>query len=162
MSRPARTRFCTLSTALAGFVTLLVALTTSAEIRIDGDLFVGVWTPSRNRWEASTSVCVVNRDAGGSYRIRVSGTNDGTRFVLKESSGNTINYRLLWRRSGTRGQRERLTPGVASRRVYTYADETGCQRSQAPSLSVRINDRALDRALPGIYTDTLLITIEPI
>lgn len=163
MHASARIRAKPLFTVLAGSVLLSTALTAVAGIHASGDLFVGVWNPSQTRWEATTSVCVWNEAGdGGAYRVRVDGSNDNDSYALADSSGSMIDYRLRWVRSGPRGQRERLEPGKSSRGVYTFADEPGCHADTAPSLSVRINDRALDRALPGIYTDTLFVTIEPL
>lgn len=128
---------------------------------ISSDLFVGIWTPTRSKWEATTPVCVWNED-GGAYRVRVNGLGNGSDYMLLDPGGFSIDYRLRWLRSGTRGAREQLHPGVASSRIYDFATVEGCFDEEPPHLNVNINDRLLDAAPPGIYTDTLFVIIEPI
>ena len=132
-----------------------------ANVSVSGDLFVGVWTPTRNRWEATTPVCIWNED-GGAYRIRVTGVGTGSDFALTDPGGFSIDYVLRWLRSGASGERESLRPGIASSRLYDFSVSEGCFDEEPPHLYVFINDRQLDLAPPGIYTDTLQVIIEPL
>ena len=147
--------------ALLCAAVLVCAAGAFANVSISDDLFVGVWTPTRSRWEATTPVCIWNEE-GGAYRIRVTGVGDGSDFALSDPGGFSIDYVLRWLRSGTQGERERLRPGSASSRLYEFSVSDGCFDEEPPHLYVFINDRQLDNAPPGIYTDTLFVTIEPL
>lgn len=148
---------------LVASCTLALVCTTvaGAAVSVSGELFFGIWSPTRNQWEATTPVCVTDRE-GGAYRVRVSGLAGGEEFALLDPGGYSVDYRLSWLRSGTRGEREQLTAGVASQRVYQSSTEANCIDAEPPHLQARINDRTLDLAPPGVYRDTLFIIIEPI
>lgn len=140
---------------------LWVTALAAASVSVSGDLFFGTWSPTRNQWVALAPVCVWNED-GGVYRVRVSGAATGAEFALLDPAGYRIDYQLNWLRSGSRGEREQLDPGTASNRVYQFSTEPNCIDSERPHLQARINDRSLDLAPPGIYRDTLYITVEPL
>lgn len=140
----------------------------AASVRIDEDLFLGVWSPQLTRWQKTIPVCISqSADATGgatTYRVTVSSVNGPTNngFALLNSIGDPVAYRVRWFRSGSKGQGEALQPGVPSRRSYAYASDPACLGDDPPGLEAIVQRRTIDRAPPGIYADTLLVTIAPL
>ena len=163
-ARRARTRR---GAALTVWAILSTAPSVEAEVGIDGDLFLGVWSPQRTRFVASVPVCVSRSpdEVQGAYRLTVSsatGNVPGEDFVLLNGVGDAVPYRVRWFADGPDGPAERLRPGVASRRSYPYRTPTECLEGRAASLEARVRARDVARAPAGVYDDTLVLTVSPI
>lgn len=135
-----------------------------AAVEIDGDLLLGIWSQQRTRFVANVPACVYTEDgaAGGAYRITVSGGASGTRFAMANDVGDTIPYRLRWYGSRGTSRREELSPGVPSRRAYAFRERAACLDGNVPELEAQARTRDVSRAPPGVYRDTLLLTVSPI
>lgn len=141
---------------------LLFGADVLGQVRLDDDLFLGTWSPTRSVWQRAIPVCVWSADGRGNYRVVVQGNSVGQRYAMTDGSDHRVEYRLRWFESGTRGRRERLRQGVESRRSYAFRDESGCRDTDRPHLEVQVNRRQIDRAPVGIYRDTLQVTVVPI
>ncbi len=125
------------------------------------DLFIGVWSPFGSNWEKSVPVCVTGEASETAYRIRASSLNNPAQFKLNNNIGDNVRYRVFWYTGDALERRERLRPDRESRRAYRFSTGSSCSSSNA-TLSVRISNRDIRRAVPAIYDDTLLITLSPI
>lgn len=138
-------------------VAALVPTTVPADsIRIENELFIGVWSPFGRRWQAQAAVCVRSENRSP-FRVIATPGDGGGEFALDAGGGATIPYRVLWRVRGGDGA-ERLSPAVPSRQVIRGVDDTDCRGS----VRVRVARRDIEAAPPGIYGGTLVLTLAPL
>ena len=138
--------------ALAGSVT-------AGGISILDDLDVGVWSPFGTRWEAESAVCVTG---DGAFRVTAASLDRPDRFVLDNGVGDEVPYQVFWRNRDAPGRGEGLSPGSPSRKAVSGDARTGCGGGANARIRIRVDRRAIDRAPPGIYGDTLLLTLSPL
>ena len=149
---------------LASVLTLSAMLCSSASaggIAILDDLFAGVWSPFGTRWQAEAPVCLWDESGQGSYHVTASGGSAGDAFRLDAGSGDGVRYRVFWQRRDVpgRGHREELFPGVLSSRPVQGSLAPLCGGEANARVRVEIDRRDIDRASPGIYADTLTLTL---
>ncbi len=129
---------------------------------IKDELFIGVWSPFRARWETKVPVCVWNEDGKTLYQVSATGSNGNTDFRLSNDVNNTIQYRVFWHTGRAFNRRERLQPNILSRSSYPFSTSAQCVDGPSALIRVRLNRRAVDTAPPGIYNDQLVLTISPL
>jgi len=129
---------------------------------IKDDLFVGVWSPFRTKWEADVPVCVWSEDGNALYQVSASGSATSADFHLSNDVSDLIQYRVYWHSGRTFKKRERLQVNIPSRKNYTFSDSAQCTDGPSARIRVRLNQRAVNEAPPGIYNDRLLLTISPL
>ena len=149
------------STTLLGLLLapLLCAPTLGSGISVDDDLFIGVWSPFGKRWEAEAGVCVWGE---GVFRVIASSVELGNVFALSDSGGGEVPYRVFWRRRDAPGRGQELDPGVPSRRSISGDARFDCAGAVNARIRVKVERRDIDRAPPGIYDDTLMLTLSPL
>lgn len=126
------------------------------------DLYVGIWSPFGRNWEKTVPICVTGDVGETAYRVRASSLNNASRFTADNTIADKVRYQVYWHTGSAFKQRERLRPDRESRRTYNYNFDSGCLSTPSAKLRVKINNRDINRAVPAIYSDTLLITISPI
>ena len=129
---------------------------------IKDDLFVGVWSPFRSKWETDVPVCVWSEDGNNLYQVSAGGTVTSTDFRLSNDVNDTIEYRVFWHTGRGFNRRERLQPNILSRKNYRFSDTAQCIDGPSARIRVRLNRRAVNAAPPGIYNDQLVLTISPL
>ena len=149
---------------LSSVLTLSAVLCSTASaggIAILDDLFAGVWSPFRTRWQAEAAVCLWDESGQGSYHVTASGASAGDTFRLTAGTGDSVRYRVFWQRRDIPGQglREELSPGVLSSRPVPGSLAPLCGGEANARVRVEIDRRDIDRASPGIYADTLTLTL---
>ncbi len=142
----------------------LAAMPAHAAVDVDGDLLLGVWSAQRTRFVANVPVCVHTDEpsAPGAYRIAATGASGPGGYAMSTSVGDRITYRVLWYDEGDAGRHEELQSGELSRRSYAFTQRSDCLAGASPTLEARARNRDVSQAPPGIYSDTLTLTIAPI
>ena len=92
--------------------------------------------------------------------MSASGIGEGG-FSLENEAGGGVAYRLFLHRGNANGQgpREELRAGRPSRHTITGDGTFRCGGGSNARVRVRIGRRDIERAPPGIYRDTLLLTL---
>lgn len=127
---------------------------------VNDDLFVGVWHPSARRWQKEVPICIWSEN-GDRFRIIATGLSPGQNFSVSNDLGNLVRYNVILR-SGQRFRgRERLRQNTPSRRVYRSSATEQCVNGESARIQVVINKRQIDRAIPSVYSDTLLLVLSP-
>lgn len=134
----------------------------AAGISIEDDLFIGVWSPFSSRWETEAPVCVWGDVAGEMFRVTATGLASDVNFVLSNRIGDGIDYRVFWYANRRSSRREELSSGVPSRNAIIGEQLRDCAQGANARIRVRIRRRDIDRAVPGIYDDTLLVVLSPL
>lgn len=137
----------------------LCSSTLGGGISVGDDLFIGVWSPFGKRWEAEASVCIWGEDV---FRVIASSVELGNVFALSDSGGARVPYRVFWRRRDAPGRGQELDPGVPSRRSIAGDARFECAGGVNARIRVKVERRDIDRAPPGIYDDTLMLTLSPL
>ncbi len=131
----------------------------AAGVTIDGDLFLGVWSPMQSRWESRVPVCVSGDSDQAPYRVLAAGAHSEN-FAMANELGDQVRYNVFWHTGKNYQQREALKTSVASRKVYV--EQGGCQIQPSGYIRVRLNKRDIDNAIPAIYQDTLVVMLSPL
>ena len=155
----ARSRVRVASCVCALALSALAVQGLAGGLTIVDDLFVGVWSPFGSRWEAESSVCVTG---DGSFRVVATSVERGDRFALGNGAGDEVPYALFFRHRDRPGRGASLSPGVPSKKAVSGHPVTGCAGGANARVRVRVDRRAIDDAPPGIYADTLLLTLSPL
>jgi len=127
-------------------------------ISIVDDLFIGVWSPFGTRWEAEAGVCIQGDE---SFRVYASSIG-GNAFALRDGGLSEVPYQVFWHPDDEPGDGERLEPDAPSRSAIVGASVVDCGGGSNARIRVRIGRLAIERAAPGIYGDTLLLTLSPL
>ena len=128
-------------------------------LTIADDLFVGVWSPFGSRWEAESGICVTG---DGAFRVTATSVERGDRFALGNGAGDEVPYVLFFRHRDRPGRGASLSPGIPSKKAVSGHPTADCAGGANARVRVRIDRRAIDDAPPGIYADTLLLTLSPL
>lgn len=130
-------------------------------IQIEDDLFMGVWSPYVRRWRAEVPLCLWS-DEGDLFRITASGLTPGNAFSLTNDLGDQVRYKVILHSGRLFKRRERLRQDRPSRLTYPSAVTQYCQRGYTARIRVDLNKGDIDRAIPAIYSDTLMLVISPL
>ena len=142
------------------FLLLSWSLTvTASSVSVEGDLFLGVWSPMQSRWESRVPVCVSGEASQSPYRIVAFGQNP-SQFALTNELDDPVRYKVFWHSGKNYKRRDRLTPSVPSRRAY--GDTGNCHSRPTGYIRVDLNKRDIDNAIPAVYQDTLVIMLSPL
>ncbi|MBX2885302.1 MAG: hypothetical protein KTR32_35435 [Granulosicoccus sp.] len=128
---------------------------------VEEDLFVGVWSPHARRWVKEVPVCIWSEDADR-FRVIATGLSPGQRFAVSNGMGDLVRYNVSLRSGRRFRSRETLRQNIPSRRVYRSSTNELCIDGENARVRVVVNKRQIDRAVPAIYTDTLLLVLSPL
>lgn len=130
---------------------------------ITEDFDFGTWTPFSSRWQKSVPVCVWDEtNPGTSFRIEATGFASRRNFRLSNDIDVQIPYRVHWSAGPSFRRNENLRPGTRSSGIFTSQDTSRCASGPTGLLRVTINSNRLQSAEPGIYSDTIVLTISPL
>lgn len=134
----------------------------SAEVQISGldDLFLGAHSGSGNI-NAQESFCIYSSAFNGNYSLEISSTNQDSNgnFYLDGASLGKIPYGLAFIDSGIQGGG--TTVGNSSLTGSGNTISQDCGGSNNATLSLSINETALQAAESGNYQDTLILLVQP-
>ena len=148
---------------LAAGCLLVGARSLAGGIEVGDDLFLGTWSPFGSRWEAVAPVCVwSDEQERGPFRITATGLASASAFTMRDGAGYPLPYDVSWQRTGGGGRVQTLTPGVPLRFAVPGEKSVGCTAGPTGNVRVRVSRGDIERAPPGIYRDTLLLTISPL
>lgn len=143
-------------------LTCLLAPVALAGIVLKEDMFLGVWSPLVSKWERRVPVCVWNEDGVTLYRVTATGLAPGAQFAMTNDIGGEVGYRVFWHTGKKLRLRERLRANTVSRKVFQFDNTRQCRSGPNAQLRIRANKRDIDSAIPGIYSDTLLLLLSPL
>jgi len=134
----------------------------SAEVQISGldDLSLGTHSGSGNI-NAQESFCIYSSAFNGNYSIEISSINQDSNgnFHLDGASLGKIPYDLAFIDSGIQGGG--TTVGNSSLTGIGNTINQDCGGSNNATLSLSINETALQAAESGNYQDTLILLVQP-
>ncbi len=113
----------------------------------------------QSRWESRVPVCVSSDASQSPYRLVAFGQNP-SQFALTNELDDQVRYKVLWHTGKNYQRRDHLAPSVPSSRVYGNAGN--CQSKPTGYIRVRLNKQDIDKAIPAIYQDTLVIMLSPL
>ena len=145
--------------ALAWLLLAISAQGAAGGLTIIDELFVGIWSPFGSRWEASSSVCI---SGDGPFRVIATSAEREERFALDNGAGDEVPYQTFWRHRDRPGRGQALQPGIPSRKASSGHPAADCGGGANARVTVRVDRRAIDNAPPGVYDDTLLLTLSPL
>lgn len=141
----------------------LGASSQQAQITDMNDFPFGQYSGSGSLTQTDGDVCIYQTGGTGSnYRVTASGSGAGGSFQI-QSGGDSVTYEVLWKDSqGTGGTFTNLTANSGAN--FTGADNasTNCGGSANAALRVYFSSGNLAGAVPGSYSGTLTISVEPI
>ena len=156
-----RSFFAFLSILLLGLP--VVALSQQAQITDMDDFSFGQYSGSGSLTQTDGDVCIYQTGGTGTnYRVTASGTGAGGSFQI-QSGGDSVTYEVLWKDSqGAGGSFTNLTANTGAN--FSGADNasTNCGGSANAALRVYFSSGNLAGAVPGSYSGTLTISVEPI
>lgn len=132
----------------------------ASEVAVTEDFDFGIWSPFSERWQKSVPVCVW--DSSGAdllFTVQATGLASNQQFGLQNSMGNLIPYRLHWLDESNSRLRSSLSPNQPSTNIYRGDDLSRCESGPTGILQMTLDTKALTEAMPGIYTDTIVLTI---
>lgn len=129
---------------------------------LDDFVFLGVWDALTQNWEAQASGCIWS-DAGETlYQVRAEGLNDTTsNFRLSNEVGNRVDLNVHWNDQSTDTGRERLLPNQLSD-TYPIDPLPDCGGTANLWITLSVDALDMDLAPQGIYSDSLLFTLDPL
>lgn len=125
------------------------------------DVHFGVWSPFVKRWTQRSAVCITGDGSGGIFKLVATGQTPGQTYALTNDINTRVGYRLFWHTGPKYRQRERLTSGTTTRKVYTYSTAPSCSDGPTGMLRVLLDQGELEAAVPAVYSDTLLLMVVP-
>lgn len=148
-------------TSLIGLVLMFSTYAIADEgLVLEDDFYLGVWSPYARSWQKDVPICIWSED-GDRFRIVATGLSPGQRFSVANGLGDLVRYNVTVRSGRRFRAREQLRQNIPSRRVYPSSKTEFCTDGESARVRVVVNKRQIDRALPAIYTDTLLLVISP-
>lgn len=152
-----------LSAFCAVWICAIASCVSASEVVVTEDFDFGVWSPFLSRWQKSVPVCIWDADGSQSlFRVEATGLVSNRLFRLQNDIGERVAYRLHWGGSSNTSQREKLSPNIPTNRVYQSSDTHRCATGPSGMLRLTINPKALANAPPGLYSDTIILTITPL
>jgi len=130
-------------------------------LSVEEDLYLGVWSPYASTWQTEIPICIWSEE-GDFFRITASGLAPGRKFSLTNNLQQTVPYKVFLLDGKRFRRRERLRQNVPSRRIYPSAESRFCHRGYTARVRVKLNKKQIDRAVPAIYSDTLLLILSPL
>ncbi len=132
----------------------------AGEVAVTEDFDFGTWSPFLERWEKRVSVCVW--DSSGEdllFTVQATGIVSNQQFGLQNNVGGVISYSLHWLDGSNGRARTRLSPNLPSNRVFRSDDSSRCESGPTGMLQLTLDAKELAQSTPGIYTDTIVLTI---
>lgn len=126
---------------------------------VERALSLGSWSPFASQWEALSTVCAWSADPHEYYHITASSLAMVGQFALTSDTDEVVSYKVFWRSHQRIVEWEQLkfeTPSVV---VYKYASSSQCIRGPRAELRIELDKADIDAAMPGLYSDTLLLTL---
>ena len=160
-----KTWHCTISALALCTIFLLTSQLTqaSSNTAITDDFDLGIWSPFMSRVQKSIPVCIWNSDeVFTTFNVTITSGAGGNSLRMSNDIGDVIDYRVHWLSGNRFRQPERLTAGLPSRRTYTSNATARCSNGPTAMLRITVNVPQLNEAPPGIYTDTLQLTVSPL
>ena len=142
-----------------------ISLTIPPRISITriADLNLGAWSGSGDKADED-DVCIYTNNGTGNYQVTASGSGSGGSFELSDGLGNSITYSASWSNSIGSAGSVGLTSGTPltnqSGACTTSSTCTGCGVNNA-NFSINIPANTLNSAVPGYYTGSISLVVEP-
>jgi len=132
---------------------------TAGGVSVEGDLFLGVWSPQQSRWESTVPVCITGDSSQSLFRVVASGDNANV-FALSNDLEDQVRYKVFWHTGKNYKRREALAPATPSRKAYAGSGQ--CRKQPTGYLRVRLNRKDIENAIPAIYQDNLVLMLSPL
>ena len=130
-------------------------------LNVDSELNLGTWSPFVSQWQSVSTVCAWS-DSSNDYNVTASSLAAGSDFELINDIGDSVAFSVYWRSSENSVVWENLLFGVLSNDSYAYASAAQCIGGPTAEVRIEIDKADIDAAMPGIYSDTLLLTLTPL
>lgn len=131
-------------------------------LSVDSELDLGTWSPFVSQWQSESTVCAWSDSSNDFYNVTASSLAAGSDFELTNDIGDSVAFSVYWRSSENSPVWENLLFGVLSSDTYAFASAAQCIGGPTAEVRVEIDKAEIDAALPGVYSDTLLLTVSPL
>ena len=130
-----------------------------ADVQITGmtDFNFGTWISGTQNIE-NTGLCVCDDTGATRYLVTGSGSGGGGAFEVSSGGGDTMEYRVFFQ--GGTGGFNRLFPGIQETR-NNPSPLANCGGVPNAAMRIRFVNAVLNTAIPGNYSGTVTILIEP-
>lgn len=132
------------------------------ELNINNALHMGSWSPFASQWDSVSRVCASSDGSSEFYHVTASSLSASADFELINEIGDSVAYSVYWRNDVASAPWQQLIFDVSSTLPYAYADSAQCIGGPSAEIRVEVDKAEIDAAMPGVYSDTLLLTLSPL